>query len=84
MSKQEVAWKIDSITKAQTVESAERARRDLEYRIKIDVKVKADSILHARQHPDGKSQIPDSKSQNANSKSQSAKPGSPFFPNKTK
>jgi len=51
MSKEEIARKADSITKARIIESDAAARKDLERRIKIEVKVKADSILNAKLHP---------------------------------
>lgn len=51
LSRQQMNQKIDSIIKASTRESDERARLDLDRRMKIEVKVKADSILNARLHP---------------------------------
>lgn len=54
MSKQELSKKVDSITAVQTRLSDEYAKRDLEHRIKIEVKVKADSILAARSMPNKK------------------------------
>ncbi len=51
LSRQEMNQKIDSIIKASTEESDARARLDLDRRMKIEVKVKADSILNARLHP---------------------------------
>jgi hypothetical protein len=48
LSKQEVSRKIDSAVKAGTAESDQAASIDLERRMKIEVKVKVDSILNAR------------------------------------
>lgn len=48
MSKQEVNRKIDSTLKANAQQSAEAARVDLERRMKIEVKVKVDSMVSAR------------------------------------
>jgi hypothetical protein len=43
--------KTDSIVAAQAKFSEQEARKDLERRIKIEVRVKADSILNERLHP---------------------------------
>lgn len=48
LSKQEVSQRIDSVVKALKQQSDEQARLDLERRIKIEVKVKVDSIVNAR------------------------------------
>jgi hypothetical protein len=49
LTKEEIKQKIDSITKVRIIESDNLAKRDLERRIKIEVKVKADSIVSALQ-----------------------------------
>ena len=51
LTKAQIKQKVDSITSVRIKESDERAQRDLELRIKIDVKVKADSIVNALEHP---------------------------------
>lgn len=51
LSKQEVDRRVDSMITARRRESDEHARVDLEYRIKIEVKAKVDSILNARMNP---------------------------------
>ena len=48
LSKEEINRKIDSLTMVQIKESDEHAKKDLEHRIKIEVKVKVDSILNAQ------------------------------------
>ncbi len=48
LTKQEISRKIDSAVKAGTAESDQAAYIDLERRMKIEVKVKVDSILNAR------------------------------------
>ena len=48
LSKKEIQQKIDSITTSRIKEMDERSKKDLEVRITIEVKVKADSILNAR------------------------------------
>ena len=50
LTKIQIQQKIDSITAYRIKELDEMARRDLEHRIKIEVKVKADSIIRAAQH----------------------------------
>jgi hypothetical protein len=47
LTKEEILKTIDSLTTIRIRESDEMAKRDLNHRIKIEVKVKADSILHA-------------------------------------
>jgi len=47
LTKQEIQQKIDSITAYRIKELDEMAQKDLEHRIKIEVKVKADSIINA-------------------------------------
>ena len=51
LSKQEVTRRADSLTKVRVNESNEQAKRDLDHRIKIEVKVKVDSILNAKLMP---------------------------------
>ena len=48
MSKEEVNKKIDSAVKASVQQSDEAARVDLERRLKIEVKVKVDSLVNAQ------------------------------------
>ncbi len=48
LSKEEVKLKIDSAVKASTQQSDEQAQKDLGHRIRIEVKVKADSIVNSR------------------------------------
>jgi len=48
LTKEEIKQKVDSIMKVRILESDEQAKMDLERRIKIEVKVKADSILFAQ------------------------------------
>jgi PBP1b-binding outer membrane lipoprotein LpoB len=47
LTKQEIKHKIDSLTAERIRESDEQAKRDLSHRMKIEVKVKVDSILNA-------------------------------------
>ena len=47
LTRQQIKQKIDSITSIRIKESDAQAQRDLQHRIEIEVKVKADSILHA-------------------------------------
>ena len=47
-TKEEIAFRIDSITQSRIKDIDTRAKIDLEHRIKIEVKVKVDSILNAR------------------------------------
>ncbi len=54
MTKEQIRQKTDSLTRVQVNESNEHAKRDLEHRIKIEVKVKVDSILNAKLHPKAK------------------------------
>jgi hypothetical protein len=49
MTKRQIAQKVDSITTIRMKDLDEQARIDLERRIKIEVKVKVDSILNASQ-----------------------------------
>lgn len=49
MSKEEMRKKTDSLVAASRQESDNHAKRDLEHRLKIEVKVKVDSILDVRQ-----------------------------------
>jgi hypothetical protein len=48
LTKEQVNQKIDSLVKASRQESDAQARVDLDRRMKIEVKVKVDSILNAR------------------------------------
>jgi hypothetical protein len=45
LTKEQIQQRIDSITIMRLHEVDERAQKDLEHRIKIEVKIKADSIL---------------------------------------
>lgn len=47
LSKEEIQKRIDSISHEKLLEVEEQAQKELEYRIKIEVKVKADSIREA-------------------------------------
>lgn len=47
LTKQEIKQKIDSITSIRIKELDAMAQRDLQHRIKIEVKINADSILNA-------------------------------------
>jgi hypothetical protein len=51
LSKQQIKHQIDSITQVRISESDIQARIDLERRIKIEVKAKADSIVEAQSRP---------------------------------
>ena len=46
-TKAQINQKIDSLTTVRIKESDEQAQRDLQHRIEIEVKVKADSIVSA-------------------------------------
>jgi len=48
LTKQEIKQKVDSITSIRIKESDELSRIDLDRRIKIEVKVKVDSIVNAK------------------------------------
>jgi hypothetical protein len=48
LTKEQVKQKIDSLVKIRRLESDEQAKVDLDHRLKIEVKVKVDSILNAR------------------------------------
>ena len=48
LSKAEIKQRIDSITSIRIRESDEMARKDLDHRMKIEVKVKVDSIINAK------------------------------------
>lgn len=48
LTKQEIQHKIDSITHIRIKELDDQARQDLSRRIKIEVKVKVDSILNVK------------------------------------
>ena len=58
MSRQAIQQIADSLSRIRMQQSDEHARRDLDYRIKIEVKVKADSILNVRLHPADTSKKP--------------------------
>jgi hypothetical protein len=47
LTRRQIQEQIDSITRIRVMEVDERAKKDLEHRIKIEVKIKADSILQA-------------------------------------
>ena len=51
LSKQQIKQKIDSITTARIKESDMQSQVDLQRRIKIEVKAKADSIVAAQSRP---------------------------------
>ena len=51
LSKQQIKHQIDSITQVRISESDIQAHIDLERRIKIEVKAKADSIVEAQSRP---------------------------------
>jgi len=51
LTKTEIKQKVDSIATARIKELDIQAQKDLEYRITIEVKVKADSILNAKMQP---------------------------------
>ena len=48
LTKAQIRYKVDSITAARIKEVDQRAQRDLEYRMKIELKGKVDSILNAK------------------------------------
>lgn len=50
LTKEEVAQQIDSIVAERVRQVEADAQKELEYRMKIEVKIKADSILHSMQH----------------------------------
>lgn len=47
MSKEDISKKVDSISKIRMKEQDEIAQQDLQRRMKIEVKIKVDSILNA-------------------------------------
>ena len=49
LTRQEIKQQVDSITNIRIKELDEQSQRDLEHRIKIEVKVKVDSIVNALQ-----------------------------------
>lgn len=60
LTKEQIKKAIDSITQVRIQEASAMAARDLDYRMRIEVKVKADSILNARSkqvHPDTAAKI---------------------------
>lgn len=48
LSKEEIQRQVDSIAQARVREMERDAQKELEYRIKIEVKIKADSILQEK------------------------------------
>jgi hypothetical protein len=48
LTKEQIKKAMDSITQVRLQEASAMAARDLDYRMRIEVKVKADSILNAR------------------------------------
>ena len=51
LTKTQIQQKVDSITAYRIKELDEQAQKDLGHRMKIEVKVKADSIANAAEHP---------------------------------
>ena len=51
LTRAQIKQRIDSITAERIKESDAQARLDLEHRIKIEVKVKVDSMVNASLHP---------------------------------
>ena len=49
LSKQEIKYKVDSISSIRMKEADQQAQVDLDHRMKIEVKVKVDSIVNALQ-----------------------------------
>ncbi|GAA4463638.1 hypothetical protein GCM10023093_12590 [Nemorincola caseinilytica] len=49
LTPQQVQQRIDSITAGRVYEAELRARKELEHRMKIEIKVKLDSIARARE-----------------------------------
>ncbi len=58
LSKKEINKKVDSIVNIRIKEIDKESERDLEHRIKIELKVKADSIINARNNKTIKDTIP--------------------------
>lgn len=58
LTKEEIKKKVDSITAIRARESDLRSQRDLQHRMKIEVKVKVDSILNARSQQAAKDTTP--------------------------
>lgn len=58
LTNKQLKQKVDSAIQKTLPEMEEKARRDLQLRLKIEVKAKADSILKASQHPDTTHQPP--------------------------
>lgn len=50
LTKEEIAQQVDSIAKQRIKLVEEEATKELEYRMKIEVKIKADSILREMLH----------------------------------
>jgi len=57
LTKTEINQKVDSLTAARIKELDIQAQKDLEYRITIEVKVKADSIVNAKMQPKKKDPV---------------------------
>ena len=72
MSKEQIARVADSIATMRIKELDQRAQRDLEYRMKIELKGKSDSIIAASAN--SKSQIPNSKTADSIAKVQGVNP----------
>jgi len=51
LTKADVKAKVDSIVNSRKAELERMAKEDLDYRTAIEVKVKADSIIQAKQKP---------------------------------
>lgn len=58
LTNKQLKQKVDSALQKSRPEMEEKARRDLQLRLKIEVKAKADSILKAARHPDTTHQPP--------------------------
>ncbi len=70
LTKEQIKKAIDSITQIRLQEASAMAARDLDYRMRIEVKVKADSILNAR----NKQVRPDTATKNAKQPPQPQRP----------
>ncbi len=58
LTKKEIYKKVDSIVNIRIKEIDKESERDLEHRIKIELKVKADSIINARINKTVKDPVP--------------------------
>ncbi len=54
LTQEEIRVHYDSITKIRLIESDQQAQKDLDRRMRIEVKVKVDSIINARSKNGGK------------------------------